>query len=237
MKLLITICARGGSKGIPGKNIKLLNGVPLIHYTYKVAMAFAQLHNADIQVSTDSDEILDCLKELDYETSYVRPSELATDTAGKISVIRSAVYFAEEQNHIKYDIVLDLDVTSPLRTLEDLNGALDKLNSISDAVNIFSVNLASRNPYFNMVEESSDGFVKVVKDNKGYKTRQETPAVYDMNASFYFFRRSFFEEGYEISTTSKSLAYVMNHICFDLDHAHDFLIMETLLKNNILKIG
>jgi CMP-N-acetylneuraminic acid synthetase len=132
---------------------------------------------------------------------------------------------------------LDLDVTSPLRTLQDLSEALDKLVSNPKAVNIFSVNPASRNPYFNMVEETVDGFVKVVKDSKGYKTRQEAPAVYDMNASFYFFRRAFFKDGYEISTTPRSLAYVMNHICFDLDHAHDFIIMETLLKNNILTIG
>lgn len=237
MNILITICARGGSKGIPGKNVKPLNGVPLIHYTYKIAKAFSELHNADIQVSTDSKEILDCIKELGYTTTYIRPSELATDTSGKIPVIRSAVFYAEQINSRVYDIVLDLDVTSPLRTLQDLNEALDKLVSTSQAVNIFSVNPASRNPYFNMVEETVDGFVKVVKDSKGYKTRQEVPAVYDMNASFYFFRRAFFEDGYEISTTPKSLAYVMNHICFDLDNSHDFIIMETLLKNNILTIG
>jgi len=237
MNILVTICARGGSKGIPGKNIKPLNGVPLIHYTYNVAKAFAQHHGADIQVSTDSNEILDCLKDLDYTTLYVRPSELATDTSGKIPVIRSAVHYAEQVNRKKYDIILDLDVTSPLRKLQDLSEALIKLVSNPKAVNIFSVNPASRNPYFNMVEETVDGFVKVVKDSKGYKTRQEAPAVYDMNASFYFFRRAFFEDGYEISTTPRSLAYVMNHICFDLDHAHDFIIMETLLKNNILTIG
>ncbi len=236
MNILITICARGGSKGIPGKNIRPLNGVPLIHYTYKIAKAFAQLHNADIQVSTDSNEILDCLKELNYTTTYLRPFELATDTSGKIPVIRSAVFYSEQINRKVYDIVLDLDVTSPLRTLFDLNRALDKLISIPEAVNIFSVNPAARSPYFNMVEETSEGFVKVVKDSKGFKTRQEVPPVFDMNASFYFFRRAFFEQGYEISTTPKSLAYVMDHICFDLDHSHDFIIMETLLKNKIITI-
>lgn len=237
MNILITICARGGSKGIPGKNIKPLNGVPLIHYTYNIAKEFAELRSADIQISTDSNEILDCLKELGYSTLYFRPSELAKDTSGKIPVISSALFYSEEVNKKKYDIVLDLDVTSPLRTLHDLNEALDKLISTPEALNIFSVNHASRNPYFNMVEETGDGFVKVVKCSKGYKTRQEAPTVYDMNASFYFFKRSFFEEGYEISITPKSLPYVMNHICFDLDHTNDFIIMETLLKYNILSIN
>jgi CMP-N-acetylneuraminic acid synthetase len=236
MNILITICARGGSKGIPGKNIKSLNGVPLIHYTFKIAKEFAKLHNVDIQVSTDSNEILDCLKELDYLTKYIRPIELATDTSGKIAVIHHALLYAEEKNGRKYDTVLDLDVTSPLRTIEDLNNALEKLNSFPEALNIFSVNPASRNPYFNMVEETENGFVKVVKDTSGFKTRQEAPAVYDMNASFYFFKKAFFQKGYEISITPNSLVYVMDHICFDLDHAHDFIIMETLLKNNIISI-
>lgn len=234
MNILITICARGGSKGIPGKNIKPLNGKPLIYYTFKIAKEFAQLYNADIQVSTDSIKILDCLKELGYQTSYLRPIELATDISGKVPVIYNALNFAEKINGKVYDYILDLDVTSPLRTLEDLRNALEKLISVPEAINIFSVNPAARNPYFNMVEEESNGFVKVVKDSKGFKTRQEAPAVYDMNASFYFFRKAFFDEGYEKGTTPKSLAYVMDHICFDLDHPIDFTFMEFLLENNKL---
>ena len=234
MNLLITICARGGSKGIPGKNIKPLNGKPLIHYTFKIAKEFAKLYDADFQVSTDSIEILDCLEELGYQTSYLRPFELATDTSGKVPVIYNALIFAEKLNGKVYDYILDLDVTSPLRTLEDLSNALEKLISVHDAINIFSVSPATRNPYFNMVEEEGNGFVKVVKDSKGFKTRQEAPAVYDMNASFYIFKKAFFDDGYEKSTTPNSLAYVMNHICFDLDHPLDFTFMEFLLESNKL---
>lgn len=234
MNILITICARGGSKGIPGKNIKLLNGKPLIQYTFEIAKDFAKVYNADIQVSTDSTEILDCLRELDYQTTYLRPFELATDTSGKVPVIYNALIFAEKKNEKLYDYILDLDVTSPLRNLEDLRNALDKLISEPDAINIFSVSPAARNPYFNMVEKKSNGFVKVVKDSEGFKTRQEAPAVYDMNASFYIFRKTFFDEGYDKSITPKSLAYVMDHICFDLDHPIDFTFMEFLLENNKL---
>lgn len=234
--LLITICARGGSKGIPGKNIKPLNGIPLIHYTLSIAQKFASIHNADIQISTDSSEILKTSKEIGYETDYIRPANLAIDTAGKIAAIKDALAFSEKANSKEYDYVLDLDVTSPLRTLDDLTNAFAQIESNTEALNIFSVNHAVRNPYFNMVEESSDGFVRVVKASAGFKSRQELPVVYDMNASFYFFKRRFFEEGYEISTTPYSLAYVMNHICFDLDHPHDFVIMELMLQNNSLDI-
>lgn len=234
MNLLITICARGGSKGIPGKNIKPLNGIPLIHYTYRMARRFAHLQDASIQVSTDSLEILESLQELGYETLYRRPPALATDTAGKIPVIRDALQFAERYHQKTFDMVLDMDVTSPLRTLSDLSQALTMIQEIPEALNIFSVNPAARNPYFNMVEQAEDGYVKVVKDGRAFKTRQEAPPVYDMNASFYFFRKSFFDQGFEISTTPRSLAFVMDHICFDLDHPHDFILMETLLKNQLL---
>lgn len=236
MNMLITICARGGSKGIPGKNTKPLDGVPLIHYTLRIAQKFAELYNADIQISTDSTEILQTAKELGYETDYKRPTELASDTAGKIDAIKDALSFSEKVNNKEYDYVLDLDVTSPLRTLDDLTNAFAQLESNKRALNIFSVNHSARNPYFNMVEESYDGFVKVVKESGGFKSRQEVRLVYDMNASFYFFRRRFFEEGYEISTTPYSMAYVMNHICFDLDHSHDFVMMELMLQKKLLGI-
>lgn len=232
--ILITICARGGSKGIPGKNIKPLDGVPLIHYTLKIAKKFANLYNADVQISTDSDEILNSANETGYKTDYKRPDELSSDSAGKIDAIRDALLFSEKENQKKYDYVLDLDVTSPLRTLKDLKKAFVQLEENKSALNIFSVNHSARNPYFNMVEETKDGFVKVVKKSEGFKSRQELPLVYDMNASFYFFRRKFFEEGYKISTTPYSLAYVMNHICFDLDHPNDFIIMELMLQKNLL---
>lgn len=232
--LLITICARGGSKGIPGKNIKILNGKPLLHYTLLLAQRLQLKLNADIQISTDSESILDSAGELGYETSYKRPEIFATDKAGKLDAIRDAMYFAENENEIKYKFVLDLDVTSPMRTEEDIINAMSSLKSNKEALNIFSVNHAARNPYFNMVEEVANGFVRVVKNAGEIKSRQAAPAVYDMNASFYIFKRAFFEENYQISTTDKSLAYVMNHICFDLDEPHDFTIMEIMLREGLL---
>lgn len=233
MNLLITICARGGSKGIPGKNIKLINGDPLIAYTIHSAQDFAKKHNADIALSTDSNSIRKVAKQYGLLSEYIRPSELATDSAGKVEVIKDLIDYQERLLNKRYDIILDLDVTSPLRSQEDLENALAQLTLNREAYNIFSVSPSARNPYFNMVEEDSDGYVMLVKENGKIKSRQTAPKVYDMNASFYFFRRIFFSKGYETSITDKSMAYVMDHLCFDLDEPNDFIIMDLMMRHSL----
>jgi CMP-N,N'-diacetyllegionaminic acid synthase len=234
MNLLITICARGGSKGIPGKNIRELNGTPLIGYTIQCAQKFASMHGSDIALSTDSPEIRETAAQFGLFTDYERPPELANDTAGKIGVIRHLLEHQEDTNDKPYDFVLDLDVTSPLRTQNDLETAFSRLQNIEEALNIFSVNPAARNPYFNMVERGADGFVHLVKDSTGFGSRQQAPPVYDMNASFYIYRRRFFSEGHQSSISPKSLAHLMDHVCFDLDHPADFTVMEIMMRENLL---
>jgi CMP-N,N'-diacetyllegionaminic acid synthase len=234
MNLLVTICARGGSKGIPGKNIKLLNGKPLLAYSIEVASRFSKMHGGDIAISTDSDDILAVAKEFGVVSNYVRPAHLSGDKAGKADTIRHLLEYTEAEKNKKYDFVLDLDVTSPLRTMDDLQNAFEIFRTDSLALNIFSVSPASRNPYFNMVQQRGDGYMTLVKEGSGFKSRQEAPIVYDMNASFYFFRRAFFSEGWNTAITDRSLAYVVPHLCFDLDHPHDFTVMEVLMKQNLL---
>lgn len=236
MKILVTICGRGGSKGIPGKNIREINGKPLIAYSIGMAQKVQSIWNADLALSTDSQEIKDAAASFGLLTSYTRPAEFATDKAGKIDVLRDILFYTEKQNNTAYDFLLDLDITSPLRTLEDIQEAFDQLQTSTEALNIFSVSPANRNPYFNMVEKTESGFVKLVKDGSLFKSRQEAPEVYDMNASFYIYRRQFFTDGLQSAITPKSLAYVMRHVCFDLDHPMDFTMMELLMKNNLLDI-
>ena len=237
MNILITICARGGSKGIPGKNIRALNGKPLIAYTIEIAKNFAVKHYADIALSTDSDEIKNTAAIFGLSTPYKRPEKLATDTAGKADAIADALHFMENEHSKTYDIIIDLDVTSPLRNIDDIENAYAHLLQNNKALNIFSVSPAKRNPYFNMVEENADGFFRTVKDGKLFKSRQQAPKVYDMNASFYIFRRSFFTDNWRVSTTNASLAYIMPHICFDIDEPEDFIIMEILLQQNLVGIN
>lgn len=234
MNILITLCARGGSKGIPGKNIRSINGKPLIAYSIDTALKFAEKHRAIVALSTDSEEIIEVAKQFGLHTEYIRPAELATDTAGKIDVLKDILHYTEKHNSAAFDFLLDLDITSPLRTQHDLEKALEQLIATPEAYNIFSVNHANRNPYFNMVELGVDGYVHLVKQSHAVKTRQQAPPVYDMNASFYIYRRSFFIDDQKRATTEKSLAYVMEHICFDLDHPLDFTMMELMMKNNLL---
>jgi CMP-N,N'-diacetyllegionaminic acid synthase len=231
MKILITICARGGSKGIPKKNIRILNGRPLLDYTIRVARQFqSTFENVEIILSTDSIDIIRVANELKLHETYTRPEELAGDNAGKVETIHDVLLWHESEKKCKYDYILDLDVTSPLRNLVDLQNAFSKLQGDEFALNIISVSPANRNPYFNMVEKKSNGYYAQVKTpEEEIFTRQSTPIVFDLNASFYFYKREFFDHSFSGVITERSLVYQIPHICFDLDHLLDFEIMEYLM--------
>lgn len=228
--ILITICARGGSKGIPGKNIKPVGGKPLLAYTADVARKFAEIHNADIILSSDSEDILKVGKDNGLSTDYVRPEYLANDTCGKPDAIKDALIWAERTNNKTYDFVIDLDVTSPIRTVRDIEGCLKAIENKSEALTVFSVNPCARNPYFNMVEGKPNGYYSVVLGGK-YKTRQSAPKVYDMNASIYVYRREALDCDNPRAVTDRSLVYVMDHICFDLDEPMDYEYLSFLIAN------
>ncbi len=238
MRILITICARGGSKGVPDKNIRPLAGQPLLAYTIDTAQRWrAQLSDAEVEVilSTDSEKIKAVARECGLATDYTRPAELATDQAGKIGAIAAALHHAEAERAVIYDYVLDLDVTAPLRSLDDLHQSLQRMEAQPEALNLFSVSPPHRNPYFNMVELREDGYAQLVKPPRGQVlSRQAAPPVYDMNASFYFFRRRFFELGHESAITDRSLVHLMDHICFDIDHPLDYEIMDFLVREDKL---
>jgi len=233
MRILITICARGGSKGIPGKNIKLLNGKPLIAYSIEIANKFSKIYNCDIVLSTDSISIKNVAAEYGLNSKYERPIELSLDETGKIETLKHVIRYQEKIASQDYDYIIDLDVTSPLRNVFDLESGLEILKRDQNALNLYSVSLANRNPYFNIVEKKNNGYFDVV--NKGlYFSRQQAPKVYDMNSSFYIYSKKFFQENQITTTTSNSLIYIMPHICFDLDHPLDFDFMEYLLTNKKL---
>ena len=234
MNILITICARGGSKGLPKKNIKLLDGKHLIGYSIDLANSFNDQRvedNIQISLSTDSGEIIEIAKSYGLTSDYVRPERLASDECGKLDVIIDVLKYEEHRSNISFDLVLDLDVTAPLRTIEDLNDAIGLLQKDDNALNIFSVSPPHRNPYYNMVEKKEDGYVKLVKPlDKSILSRQKAPQVYDMNASFYVYKKDFFALDFKSALTDRSLAFIMDHICFDIDHELDYVIMEYLVS-------
>lgn len=237
MKILITICARGGSKGVVGKNIKKIAGKPLIAYSIEAAKKFAEQHDADIILSTEDENIRITAAQHGLTTAYRRPVSLAGDKVGKVAVIRDVWQYAEQETGKLYDYVLDLDVTSPLRTQADIAGGLKTIQETEEALVLFSVSPAHRNPYFNMVEAVGGNLVKLAKrPDQPFLSRQDAPEVYDINGSFYFYRRAFMAGAYNSVTLDHQAAvFVMNHICFDVDEQVDFLFLKFLIEEGHLR--
>lgn len=233
--LLITICARGGSKGVKGKNIRQLVGKPLIYYTIKQAKEWGKARY--IVVSTDSKEIAHIAKDFGVEVPFLRPIELATDTSGKIPAIRHALITSEKIYKENYNIVMDLDVTSPIRKVSDLENAY-KLFLEKKPKTLFSVVPAHRNPYFNMVEVDINGKAHVCKSSKEFIRRQDAPQVYDANASIYLYNRDYLlDENNKIVISDNSIIYSMDPICrTDIDSEIDFKYIEFLVKENIITL-
>ncbi len=233
--ILCTICARGGSKGVKNKNIRPLLGKPLIAHTIKQALKWGKAKH--VIVSTDSQIIADIARDNGAEVPFIRPSKLATDNAPKLLSIRHALVECERLNNEKYDIVVDLDATSPLRHIEDLDNCL-KLFIEKKAKTLFSVVRAHRNPYFNMVERKKNGFVKLCKKlPANIVRRQDAPEVFDMNASIYFFRRGFLiNPSHLMPFSDKTAVYVMSEFsAYDVDREIDFKFIESLLKEGAWK--
>lgn len=233
--LLITICARGGSKAVKGKNIRLLDGKPLIYYTIKQAKEWGR--GKHIVVSTDSREIAKVAESLGVEVPFVRPAELATDSAAKMPVIRHALLACQNIYHEKYDMVMDLDTTAPIRKVTDLEKAL-RLFKKEKPKTLFSVIPARRNPYFNMVEEDGKGRVNYSKPNTNFTRRQDAPKVYDMNASIYIYDSKYLlDENNKKPVCDDSVAYIMEDTsAIDVDNEIDFKFIEFLVKDNIITL-
>lgn len=229
MKVIATICARGGSKGVPGKNIRVLCGKPLIAHTIEVARRCRLIDR--IIVSTDDPKIAEVAREYGAEVPFLRPKELAQDDTPKLPVIRHAVQFMETQEGYCPDIVVDLDATSPLRTEKDIEACI-KMVRDEEANNVFSVTEAHRNPYFNMIE-IVDGKVRPVKEpDQPITRRQDAPQVYDENASIYVWKRDILMNNDSLYL-DKTKIYLMPRWAIDIDSETDFKFVEFTLRRGI----
>lgn len=179
-KPLFIIPARGGSKGIPRKNIKELCGRPLIHYSIELARTFAP--DSHIIVSTDDDEIRDVASRTGLPVPYMRPAELGGDRVGSREVILDAMDWADRQG-IGYDCVVLLQPTSPMRVPADVSEALALYRPDVDMV--VSVTEASCNPYYDCFETQPDGTLHVSKGDGAYTRRQDAPKAWQYNGAVY----------------------------------------------------
>ncbi|MBS4096030.1 MAG: acylneuraminate cytidylyltransferase family protein [Sulfuricella sp.] len=231
MKRICTICARGGSKGVKGKNIRPLLGRPLIAHSIEQAKA-SGLFEA-IAVSSDSDLILEISKEYGADYLIKRPDELATDVAAKLPVIRHCVEEVERQKNCSFDTIVDLDATSPLRSVGDIQMAVALLEE-SGAGNVITAMPSRRSPYFNLVELNENGGVELSKLLEiPVVRRQDAPKCYDMNASIYVWKHAvLFVKGTVFNADTK--LYVMpEERSIDIDSEIDFRFVEFLMSNDL----
>lgn len=223
MNILVIIPARGGSKGIPLKNIKPLAGKPLIHYTIDVARQIVA--DEDICVSTDDSEIIQCVEEYGLKVPFVRPAELATDTAGTYEVLLHALKFYEQQG-IVYDVVVLLQNTSPFRTAEQVREALELYRSDLDMV--VSVKECSANPYYCVFEEDGEGYLHICKGDGCITRRQDAPKVYEYNGALYVINPRSLKEK-PLNKFTRRIKYVMDErSSLDLDTMDDWYLAEMI---------
>lgn len=228
MKQLVIIPARGGSKGIPHKNIKLLNGKPLIYYTIDCARAICD--DKDICVSTDDTEIVSVVEKYDLSVPFIRPAELATDTAGTYEVLLHALDFYEKQGR-HYDVVILLQNTSPFRTAEQVKNALELYTPDLDMV--VSVKECPANPYYCVFEEDKEGFLHVCKGDGSVFRRQDAPKVYEYNGAIYIINAEKLKTTH-LHKMQKRVKYVMDEVSsFDLDTMWDWQMAEIIMKEGI----
>ena len=182
-RTIATICARGGSKGLPGKNTRMFAGRPLIAHTIAHALGCADIDG--VYVSTDDERIAAVARSAGATVPYLRPPELATDEAGKLPVIEHLAAHLEAQGE-RIARIVDLQPTSPLRESADIAAAL---RARPDAQLVVSVGESAENPYFNLVEQGADGWVRLSKGD-GAARRQDLPPVYALNGSIYVWQRA-----------------------------------------------
>lgn len=251
MNILFTICGRAGSKGIKNKNLKIFLGYPLPFYTLSAIDVYRRNNvnvHSDIVLNTDSKELIELFKKRQKIKVDIieREASLGLDNTPKVAVILNCLEVMKTRKTIKYDMVVDLDITSPLRTVNDLNNLINKKKE-STADVVFSVTSSRRNPFFNMVKKTVNGYELVIPSL--FNARQEAPEIFDMNASLYAYSPEFLESKKSLFEGKCDVIKMMDTAVLDLDHENDFELMQVIgeylfdkysnfgvIKNNIDEI-
>lgn len=232
MKMLFTICGRAGSKGIKNKNIKPFVGKPLPYYTLSAVDLYLAKHGeneCDIVVNSDSQELLFMMSNSNIHPVELieRSQELGGDTVGKIDVIHNCLDIMQERRECEYDIVIDLDITSPLRRIADIENLIEThMRTGADAT--ISAVAARRNPYFNQLKRTEKGFCKVCESS--FTARQQAPDIYDMNASLYAYRPEYLRSGRQVLDGYVEIIEMYDTGILDLDHENDLELMSVIAE-------
>ncbi len=234
MNILFTICGRGGSKGFKNKNLKKMNGIPLVYYTLAVIRLYQEAHPSDVvtvAVNTDSEELLETVrsqKTVSGIQEVERKGTLAGDRAAKVEVIKDTYFRCRAKG--AFDAVVDLDITSPMRRLGDVEEAIRVLKGEGGCDLVFSVVPARRSPYFNMVEKRQEYYRKICPSR--YTARQQAPKAYELNASIYAYTPGFLEREIEKTILDYNCGIVQmpDYLVLDIDSEEDFRLMSMLME-------
>ena len=229
MKYVALICARGGSKGLPGKNIKKLGGTPLIGWSIKVAKRIERVSR--VIVSTDSEEIAEIALEYGAEVPFMRPKDLALDDSPEWLGWRHAINYLESRQGEKIEGLVVLPATAPLRSIEDVNNCIDEFEK-GEVDSVITVSEANRSPYFNMIVNDKKGYSSlVIQLKKGIVRRQDAPKVYDMTTVAYVVNTNFVKKFDGIFEGMVKSVVVPPERAIDIDTMLDFKIAEYLILN------
>jgi CMP-N,N'-diacetyllegionaminic acid synthase len=229
LSILCTICARAGSKGVQNKNLKVIAGLPLIAHSIKQALESGLF--SGVAVSSDSEEILQVAQKYGAQHLIHRPVVMATDEAPKLPAIQHCVSEVEKLTQKKFDLIVDLDCTSPLRNVDDIDQCIRQLSSSAQATNLITGFPSRRSPYFNMVVTDSQGYARLaIKPESAIVRRQDAPQCYDMNASIYVWRREALFN-LEKVISDRTLFYEMpEERSIDIDSPLDFEFVKFMME-------
>lgn len=230
--VLGAIFARGGSKGVPKKNIKELAGKPLIAYAIETGLAISKINK--LIVSTDDREIAEVSLKYGAEVPFIRPAELAKDDSPELLSWKHAIITMQEQLKHKIDILLTIPTTSPLRNISDVENVLQALLN-SDADIVVTVKEADRNPYFNMLIVDDSGYARLpMNSDKIISRRQESPKIYDMTTVAYAARAGYILRTDSVLAGKVKVVVVPKERSLDIDTLLDFEIADFLMKKKEL---
>jgi len=234
LKILGVITARGGSKGIPGKNIKMLGGKPLIAYTIEVAKKSNLI--TDLIVSTDDEEIADVAKKYGAEVPFMRPKELAEYDTPHLPVMQHAISFMEDKLDIVFDYIVILQPTSPFRIIEDIDETIQKLidTGADSAVSLVELD-SSEHPIKAKKMEGNDVLPYCMEEKEGTR-RQDFPIAYKRSAAVYAMRRDLIMKDNKIFGDNIVGHIVPKDRSIDIDEPLDWLKAEYML-NDLNKKG
>jgi N-acylneuraminate cytidylyltransferase/CMP-N,N'-diacetyllegionaminic acid synthase len=236
MSILVTICARGGSKGVPRKNLRELAGHSLLEIAISKSLALGE--DVDVVVSTDDEQIAEAARAAGAKVPFLRPAALATDTAPKFPVLKHALEESERAFNKKYDLIVDVDVSVPFPSPEDMQNAIQVMKGNPDVDTLAAAYESDHSPYFNMMEENEEGYISVCKKPKvELRRRQDAPIVYQLTAGILATRRKVLLER-DTVYTDRAKPYVMSpEKSVMIDSELDFKLAEFLIKENVVEIG